>query len=92
MASTQGRGRTASLEHTISASVRLGQASVTGARQLGQCGGMTAAPRSLTATLPERMEKTLTAGSGCSTLYTFVAPLNSARLDSAVQGRRTDVA
>ena len=55
MASTQGRGRTASLEHTISASVRLGQASVTGARQLGQCGGMTTAPRSRTAALPERM-------------------------------------
>lgn len=55
MASTQGTGRTASSEHTISASVRLGQASVTGARQLGQCGGMTTAPRSRTATLPERM-------------------------------------
>ena len=53
MASTQGRGRTASLEHTISASVRLGQASVTEARQLGQCGGMTTAPRSRTAALPE---------------------------------------
>lgn len=45
MARTRGTGRTASSEHTISASVRLGQASVTGARQLGQCGGMTTAAR-----------------------------------------------